>query len=82
MDVRARVTAKGQVTIPKAVREVLGVAAGDDVMFRLEGHRATLARSADLLDLAGAVPVPAGKRGTPWDEVSRRTRAGRASARR
>ena len=27
----ARVTSKGQVTIPKAVRERLGIAAGDDI---------------------------------------------------
>ena len=31
-----------------------------------------------FLELAGAVPIPAGKRATPWDEVLQRTRAARA----
>lgn len=82
MDVRARITAKGQVTIPVAVREKLGLTTGDDVIFRVEGQLATLAKSVDLLDLAGAVPVPASKRGTPWDEIRSRTRSAPAAAHR
>jgi antitoxin PrlF len=77
MDVAARLTSKGQVTIPKAVREALRLGEGDHLVFRVEGQRAVLARTADLLDLAGAVEVPAEKRGVPWDEVRRRTRAAR-----
>jgi hypothetical protein len=48
----------------------------------VEGQRAVLARTADLLELAGAVSVPASKRGTPWEEVRRQVRAARARARR
>jgi AbrB family looped-hinge helix DNA binding protein len=77
MDVSARLTAKGQVTIPRSVREALGLGDGDHVVFRVEGRRAVLARTPDLLDLAGAVEVPASKRGVSWDEVRRRTRAAR-----
>jgi antitoxin PrlF len=75
VDVSARLTSKGQVTIPRSVREALGLGEGDHVVFRVEGHRAVLARTPDLLDLAGAVDVPAEKRGASWDEVRRRTRA-------
>jgi antitoxin PrlF len=78
MDVSARLTSKGQVTIPRAVREALGIGEGDHLVFRVEGQRAILARTADLLDLAGGVEVPAEKRGASWDEVRRRTRAARA----
>jgi antitoxin PrlF len=77
MDVAARLTSKGQVTIPKAVREALGLGEGDHLIFRVEGHRAVLARTADLLELAGAVEVPAERRGASWDEIRRRTRAAR-----
>jgi len=69
MDVQARITSKGQITIPKVVREALGVAEGDTVLFRVEDGRATLARTPSLLELAGSVPVPPGKREVPWDEV-------------
>ena len=80
MDVAARLTSKGQVTLPKAVREALGLEEGDQVVFRVEGRRAFLARTADLLDLAGTVAVPAGKRGTPWEGVRRQVRSSRARA--
>lgn len=80
MDVRATVSSKGQVTLPKAVRDHLGLAPGDRVVFRIEGDRAVLAKTPDLLTLAGTVPVPASKRGTPWDQVRRETRRARAAS--
>jgi AbrB family looped-hinge helix DNA binding protein len=82
MEAASRLTTKGQVTIPKAVREALGLADGDSVVFRVEGQRAVLARTPDLLELAGAVSVPAAKRGVGWDEIRKRTRATRAPSRR
>jgi antitoxin PrlF len=82
VDTAAKVTSKGQVTVPKPIRDALGIKAGDEVVFRLEGKRAVLARTADFLDLAGSVRVPAAKRNVAWDEVLRRTRADRAAARR
>ena len=78
MDVLARLTSKGQVTVPKSVRDALGVAEGDQIVFRVEGNRAILARTASFLDLAGSVEVPAAKRNVTWDEVIRRTRVARA----
>ncbi len=72
MDVSARITSKGQVTLPKPVRDALGVDAGDAVVFRVEGERAIVARTPSFLDLAGAVEVPAAKRGASWDEIRRR----------
>ena len=82
MDLAAKVTSKGQITIPKEVRDALDIAAGDQVVFRVEQHRALLAKTANLLDLAGTVDVPAAKRGVAWDEVRRRARHVRAEARR
>lgn len=82
MDERARVTTKGQVTIPKRVRDALQIEAGDEIVFRVEGGRAIVARTPDFLALAGSVAVPAGRRGTAWDEVLRETRRARAAARR
>jgi antitoxin PrlF len=81
MDTAAKVTSKGQVTVPKAVRDALGIKAGDEIVFRVEGNRAVVARTPDFLDLAGSIRVPAAKRNVAWDEVIRRTRSDRAAVR-
>lgn len=80
MEAAARVTSKGQVTVPKAVRDALGIREGDNVVFRVEGDRAVLARTPEFLDLAGSISVPAAKRNVAWDEVIRRTRSERTGA--
>ena len=38
------ITAKGQTTIPKAVRQALGVDYGDKIVFRVDAHGVTLNR--------------------------------------
>jgi AbrB family looped-hinge helix DNA binding protein len=82
MDAAAKVTSKGQLTVPKVVRDALGIREGDQVVFRVQGHRAVLARTPRFLELAGTVPVPVSKRNVAWDDVLRRTRKARAAARR
>lgn len=42
----AKVMAKGQVTIPKDIREVLGVASGDRISFIVEGGTVRIVNSA------------------------------------
>ena len=42
----AKVMAKGQITIPKDVREALGVASGDRVTFVVEGNTVRMVNSA------------------------------------
>ena len=69
METWARLSSKGQITVPKSVRQALGLHEGDRVVFRVEGRRATMARTPDLLELAGSVPVPAELRGRPWSEI-------------
>ncbi|MGH3103254.1 MAG: AbrB/MazE/SpoVT family DNA-binding domain-containing protein [Gaiellaceae bacterium] len=79
MDVSARLTSKGQITIPKPVRDALKLKEGDQVLFRvLEGEKAILARTPNLLDLAGSVPVPPKLRGVPWEDIRRRAWASQA----
>ncbi len=42
----AKVMAKGQITIPKDIREVLGVSSGDRVTFIVEGNSVRIVNSA------------------------------------
>jgi antitoxin PrlF len=79
MDIAARLTSKGQITLPKAIRDALGLHEGDRVVFRVEGSHAILARTPDLLELAGSVPVSPDQRGADWQEVRDQTRRARAA---
>ena len=69
-------------TIPKVVCDALGITEGDAIVFRVGGNRAVLARSADLLALAGSVKVLTARRSAAWDDVIRMTRSTRAPDRR
>lgn len=42
----AKIMAKGQVTIPKDIREVLGVSSGDRISFIVEGNTVRIVNSA------------------------------------
>ena len=70
MEVGARITAKGQVTIPVAVRRALGLSVGDEVIFEVDlgagGSNAQIRKAADFMALAGSVPVPVEWAGADW----------------
>ncbi len=78
MDAFARVSSKGQVTVPKAVRDALGVGQGDAIFFRIDGDHATLTRTPDFVELAGTLAAPASKKSVSWDRVLESSRASRA----
>jgi antitoxin PrlF len=69
LDIGATVTSKGQITLPKSVRDALGLKAGDRVLFRVHDDRAVLAKVPDFLDLAGTMPPPPAKRDMAWGRV-------------
>ena len=77
----ATVTSKGQVTLPKSVRDALGIDKGDRIVFRVEDDCVLMAKTAELLDLAGTIAVPPGKRGASWSDIVRATHDARGRRR-
>jgi len=58
------ITSKGQVTIPKEIRDILGVIEGDKLLFLVEGDRVTMRKvtSEKLSDILS--------RQKPWPEAA------------
>jgi antitoxin PrlF len=44
------ITAKGQTTVPKAIRDALGLVSGDRIAFRVEGEAILVTRADDVDD--------------------------------
>ncbi len=81
MDVLATVTSKGQITLPKEVREALDLQKGDRVLFRVLNGRAVLSKVPSFLDLAGSVSLPLGQSDEEWSDVLAETWRKRAGKR-
>ena len=71
MEHKARLTSKGQVTIPKAVRKALGIKEGDSLLFDVEGSEEVRLRverrPVSFADYEGAWREG---RGMSWEEVN------------
>jgi AbrB family looped-hinge helix DNA binding protein len=73
---RATVTSKGQITIPRLVRERLGIESGDALDFAFEGADEVRMRKLSLSarDLRGILKKP-GRRARTIAEMKRAVRA-------
>jgi AbrB family looped-hinge helix DNA binding protein len=49
------ITAKGQTTLPRAVRDALGVSAGDRVRYIVEGNEVRLVKVRSVMELKGVL---------------------------
>ncbi len=77
MMVKARVTSKGQITVPKGVRDRLGIQPGDDLIFNIHRNRVEVIprRRRSVAELAGLFPVKRaskGERARAWTAETRR----------
>ena len=72
----ARVTSKGQITVPKRIRERLGVRPGDRIVFREldDGSVVVEAETVDLLGLRGGVKPR--RRGISLEKMEEAIRGG------
>ncbi len=72
---KATVTYKGQITLPKAVREQLGVQAGDRVSFReIDGGMIVVeADTVDLMELRASIKPR--RRGVSVEDMTRAVHA-------
>lgn len=81
-DATVRMSSNGRVTIPKEIRDAIGLEPGAEVVLRLDGTRAVLARTATALGPERGAPAPAlatagGVRGARVQNVATVVRPGR-----
>ena len=63
-EITAKITSKGQITLPREIRDRLGVHDGDRVRFELEGGQVVLYPQRDTPSFQGMIglaPLPAGQ---------------------
>lgn len=61
---KATITAKGQTTIPKEIREQLGLKPGDKIKFLVQGGTVRIARVLPMAELSGILHRPGMKAAT------------------
>lgn len=72
-------TVKGQVTIPKEVRDALGIGQGDRVYFVADGDRAIMVPvKGDFWSLRGALKKYARGKRFNWKAIKEQMKRGRA----
>jgi antitoxin PrlF len=75
MEAAARLTSKGQITIPAEVRKVLQLHKGDQLLFEIEpaegepGYQVKVSKLPDFFALAGSVPTPPELAGKSYEEI-------------
>ena len=67
MQAKAKVTTKGQVTIPKKIREKLNIRPSDFVLFVRKGNEVVIKPARTLLDLRGLIKTD--KQIEDWEKV-------------
>ncbi len=67
MQAKAKVTIKGQVTIPKKIREILNIRPNDFVLFARKGNEVVIKPARTLLDLRGVIKTD--KKIEDWEKV-------------
>ena len=63
-EITAKITSKGQITLPREIRDVLGVHDGDRVRFTLQDGQVVLYPQRDTPSFRGMIglsPLPAGQ---------------------
>lgn len=70
MEFSARVTSKGQLTLPAAVRKKLDIHQGDTVTIKLVGETAQLTRkTSSIASLQGIIPALPGVETADFDDL-------------
>ena len=66
---KTRITSKGQVTIPKQIREELKLKESDNLEVRIVDNTIVMENFESFDDLKGSLKIPDKYRGKNWEEI-------------
>ena len=72
------ITKKGQITIPKAIREHLLLKEKDKLLVKLDGNKATIEKIPSFLELRGSVKIPSNVKDLNWKEIEKKAHQAQA----
>ncbi|HAJ95563.1 MAG TPA: AbrB family transcriptional regulator [Actinobacteria bacterium] len=72
------ITKKGQITIPKPIRDRLSIKNNDKLSIKLFGNKAIIEKIPSLLELESSIRTPKGRKKSNWKEIERKTHEARA----
>ena len=67
------ITKKGQITVPKHIREQLGLKDGDKVMVKFVGGKAYIRKITSIFDMQGSVAVPKNVKKLDWKKIEKKS---------
>jgi antitoxin PrlF len=70
MEQKAKITSKGQVTIPKEIRRALGIKEGDSLLFEVEGDEVRVRAQRNPVSFADYAGAWREGEGMSWNQVN------------
>lgn len=75
------ITKKGQITIPKKIRESLALKEKDKILVKLNGNKAIIQKIPSLFELQGAVRVSENVKNLTWKDIEKKAHQAQAKKR-
>ena len=67
------ITKKGQITIPKSIRDKLAIKDNDRLSVRLDGNKAIIEKISSLLEVESSIKATKDRKKLSWKEIERKT---------
>jgi AbrB family looped-hinge helix DNA binding protein len=72
------ITKKGQITIPKSIRDKLAIKDNDKFSVKLVGNKTIIEKIPSLLELESSIKTIRERKKSNWKEIERKTHEARA----
>ena len=72
---KTKITRKGQVTIPKEIRDMLALNESDNLEVRIEGNSVVMEKLETFESLRGSIKMPQKYKNMSWEKLEKHAQA-------